>query len=207
MTALPTKILEEKRMKILVYRRTHTGDPNSKGVFGCNNDMGSIRDWNYAVIGIGGKNPHPSCGSIKERITWVGICPVKTVSPHGFKGSLVTFRKFILWDGGGPLVKGNYPALYEYMFEKNRIPRTALFNIAVPNPCASISGAADTYTAISDDAISSAPLNFPKDIYKELLAILSMAEKEIGNRINATNATQNHTACSTSCKNKSKGDS
>ncbi|GEM_PF-3481185 len=194
-------------MKILVYRRTHRGDPNSKGEFGCHNCMGLVRNWNYdAVIGIGGKKPDRGEEEIKEKITWVGIFPTKTASPHGFKGPLVTFKKFILWDEKGLLVKDYYPALYEYMFVRNKIPRTALFNIAAPNPCASISGAADTYAVISDNTICSAPFDFPEDIYKELLAILAMAEKKIGNRISATNATQNHTACSTSCKNKSKGD-
>ena len=39
-------------MKVLVYKRTHTGDPSENGVFGESDCMGAIRNWHYdAVIG------------------------------------------------------------------------------------------------------------------------------------------------------------
>ena len=44
-----------KRMRTLVYKRTHSGDPDpASGVFGNNNCTRSVRGWNFdAVIGIG----------------------------------------------------------------------------------------------------------------------------------------------------------
>lgn len=61
-------------MRILVYRRTHTGDPDGEHKeFGYHDCMGSVRDRDYdAVIGIGGKRPWPGDAGIKERVTWVG---------------------------------------------------------------------------------------------------------------------------------------
>jgi hypothetical protein len=45
-------------MNTLVYKRTHTGDPNTQGVFGCHDCMGQIRRRSFdAVIGVGGKRP------------------------------------------------------------------------------------------------------------------------------------------------------
>jgi len=42
-------------MRILIYKRTHTGDPDLKGRFGIHDCMGRVRDYDYdAVIGVGG---------------------------------------------------------------------------------------------------------------------------------------------------------
>ncbi len=42
-------------MRILTYKRTHTGDPEANGVIGINDCMGRVRSLAYdAVIGIGG---------------------------------------------------------------------------------------------------------------------------------------------------------
>lgn len=148
-------------MKILVYRRDHTGDPNNETkTFGINDCMGSKRDWEYdAVIGIGGLKP--SCIGIKEKITWVGITPtsrndatkddIERMKAHnpafkGFRGRLVTFKKFCSWDEDGKPVKDHYPRLYQYMFEEGKAPRAAK--------------------------------NFPEDVYAELREIVNMAERE-----------------------------
>ena len=43
---------------VMIYKRTHNGDPDSTGVFGINDCMGRIRDRNYdAVNGTGGNKP------------------------------------------------------------------------------------------------------------------------------------------------------
>lgn len=126
--------------KILVYRRTHTGDPdNEHKVFGYHDCMGSVRDWPYdAVIGIGGKHPWPEDTGIKEKVTWVGITPNKEPPAAtdrdrmkgpdfvDFRGDLVTFEQFYLYDEKGPSVKEEYPAIYRYMFEEGKIPRAAI---------------------------------------------------------------------------------
>ncbi|MGJ0484305.1 MAG: hypothetical protein ACR65R_07200 [Methylomicrobium sp.] len=150
---------EKEYPEILVYRRTHTGDPNDDGVFGCHGCMKSVRDWEYdAVIGIGGTRPDRGHEAIKERITWIGIYPKKTdPTPEDlekmkslypdfeFGGQLVTFEKFLLLNEDGPLVKNESPVLHKYMFEEGRIPRTAK--------------------------------NFSQDIHAELKKILKLADQ------------------------------
>ena len=45
-------------MKVLVYKRTHNGDPDANGCFGAYDCMGTVRDRQYdAVIGVGGIGP------------------------------------------------------------------------------------------------------------------------------------------------------
>lgn len=130
--------MSENNPVILVYRRTHTGDPGEDGRFGCNNCMGRIRDWGYdAVIGIGGKKPDPDHDGIKERITWIGIGPkpedptqedrdrVKQWGGDFGKTKIYTFDKFLLLDKDGPLVKEKAKKLYNYMFVDKKIPRAA----------------------------------------------------------------------------------
>lgn len=123
---------------ILVYRRTHTGDPNDGGIFGFNDCMKSVRDWEYdAVIGIGGTSPDRGYEEIKEKITWIGICPkwhtatqedkvrMKVDNPkfEDFGGRMVTFDRFLFLDK--PVSDDYCPELYEHMFQNRRIPRQA----------------------------------------------------------------------------------
>src|SRR4051812_46355351 len=62
--------------RVLIYKRTHIGDPNSQGDFGCHDCMGRIRGYTYdAVIGIGGSSCEPRSQGIDGRITWVGVGP------------------------------------------------------------------------------------------------------------------------------------
>jgi hypothetical protein len=43
-------------VKVLIYKRTHTGDPTPEGVFGLSDCMGRVRAREYeAVIGVGGQ--------------------------------------------------------------------------------------------------------------------------------------------------------
>jgi len=125
--------------KILVYRRTHTGDPDPEThLFGIHDCMASVRDWHYeAVIGIGGSHPDTGDEGIKEKITWVGIWPQKLkdaevnelikINPgsSGFRGNIFEFDTFVIWDEQGPSVK-DYPWLYNYMFCEGHIPRAAM---------------------------------------------------------------------------------
>jgi hypothetical protein len=135
-------------MRILVYRRTHRGDPNSDGVFGINDCMKSVRDWSYdAVIGIGGSSPWPQDKAIAKKLNWIGINPTKhDPSFYGrdtFGGKWITFEKFLLLDENGPPIEDCAPKLYKYMFEQGRIPRTGK--------------------------------SFPEEIYEELMILLGLA--------------------------------
>jgi hypothetical protein len=126
------ELKDENNPVILVYRRTHKGDPNSDGIFGCHGCMKSVRDWDYqAVIGIGGTKPDSGHEGIKERITWIGIGPKKaepTNEDFDYGGNLITFDNFLLLDENGPKVnKDNFANLYNYMFVNRKIPRAGKY--------------------------------------------------------------------------------
>jgi hypothetical protein len=67
-------------MRTLIYKRTHTGDPDPvSGVFGNNNCMGQVRGWLFdTVIGVGGIGTYAQSEHIAGLLTWVGIGPHKT---------------------------------------------------------------------------------------------------------------------------------
>lgn len=45
----------KSNMRILIYKRTHVGDPDDSGRFGLYNCMGRVRGYDFdAVIGVGG---------------------------------------------------------------------------------------------------------------------------------------------------------
>ena len=108
-------------MNTLIYKRTHTGDPNEKGTFGCDDCMGRVRRWSFdAVIGVGGKSPDRGDEDIARKINWIGIIPHKTEKP-GLKGPLVKFECFRRYEETGPYLKTLAPNLFRYMFEDQHV--------------------------------------------------------------------------------------
>lgn len=90
-------------MRILVYKRTHIGDPNKQGQFGCHNCMGQVRANNYdAVIGIGAMHPWRGI-NIASKITWIGVGTHKMAILPGDRNPIVTFEKFALFDENGDM--------------------------------------------------------------------------------------------------------
>jgi hypothetical protein len=69
-------------MRTLIYKRTHTGDPDpTTGVFGNHDCMGSVRGWQFdAVIGVGGVGREPKSHRIAGKLTWIGINPERIFS-------------------------------------------------------------------------------------------------------------------------------
>ena len=109
-------------MNTLIYKRTHTGDPNEEGIFGIHNCMGRVRSWSFdSVIGIGGKSPWSCDKDIAYRITWIGIKPHQTYTPPDYKGPRLEFDLFVLWDSSGPYLETIAPNLYRYMFEDQQV--------------------------------------------------------------------------------------
>src|SRR5882762_9674509 len=105
-------------MGILIYKRTHTGDPDLKGSFGIHDCMGRVRDYDYdAVIGVGGIGQEPRSFGIDRKVNWVGISP-KRKHGHGTVSGSVTFKHFRLYDKDGPLLKALAPALAARMYRK-----------------------------------------------------------------------------------------
>lgn len=120
-------------MRILIYKRTHSGDPDRKsGVFGNRDCMGAVRGRRYdAVIGIGGTGPEPSREHIAAKLTWVGIGPHKDLDDLEMsRGPQVTFDHFWYRGERGPLLEAMYPALARRMYDKN--VRVLMYSLANP---------------------------------------------------------------------------
>lgn len=105
-------------MRILTYKRTHTGDPGENGIFGERDCMGFIRNWNYdAVVGIGVLNPWAGDEGISGKVTWVGVGPVR-IKNEG-RGDTIKFEQFVLLDEKGPDFAKLAPNLAERFYKRN----------------------------------------------------------------------------------------
>jgi hypothetical protein len=103
---------------VLIYKRTHTGDPDHRGIFGINTCMGSVRNWEFdAVIGVGGKRPWQGDEEIACKVNYVGTGAKKySINPkdgHPY----VIFDHFCLFDEKGELVETILEKLHKYMYE------------------------------------------------------------------------------------------
>jgi hypothetical protein len=102
-------------MRTLIYKRTHSGDPDPEtGVFGNHDCMGQVRGHRFdAVIGIGGIGKEPRKHRIACRLTWIGIGAQKF---GNVRSPQVSFRHFLYLGPDGPLLKQDYPALARRMY-------------------------------------------------------------------------------------------
>ncbi|WP_159571257.1 hypothetical protein [Limnobacter sp. 130] len=108
-------------MKILVYKRTHIGDPDVKGRFGINDCMGTIRNFDFdAVIGVGGTGKEPQSFGIDRKLNWIGINPMRQQGSRRGRASIVTFKKFALFEDRGPLLHSLAPNLAKRMYAGRR---------------------------------------------------------------------------------------
>jgi hypothetical protein len=113
-------------MRTLIYKRTHTGDPDPHtGVFGNRDCMKTVRGRRFdAVIGIGGIGREPAVNGIAGKLTWVGIGARKIFGDPDLlfvtpKRPLVTFKHFRYFGEGGQLFAEIAPALAKRMYGKN----------------------------------------------------------------------------------------
>lgn len=105
-------------MNILVYKRTHVGDPGPDGCFGVFDCMGIVRDRDYdAVIGVGGIGAEAQSHGIAGLINWIGVGPHKTYS--GKRGPEVTFDRFVYYGCDGYNFAEYAPVLAEHMYDRN----------------------------------------------------------------------------------------
>jgi hypothetical protein len=109
-------------MRTLIYKRTHSGDPDPEsGVFGNHDCMGTVRGRLFdAVIGIGGIGSEPKRWRIAGKLTWVGIGPHKIYEPDHPHSPRVAFDHFWYLGERGPLLEIVYPALANHMYGTNR---------------------------------------------------------------------------------------
>jgi hypothetical protein len=112
----------EAQMRVLIYKRTHTGDPTPNGVFGLTDCMGRVRARDYdAVIGVGGLSAEPQACGIAGRITWVGVGARPSADiPVGYRGPIVEFDRFKLFDETGPMLDTLAPTLAQHLFGVHR---------------------------------------------------------------------------------------
>jgi hypothetical protein len=105
---------------ILIYKRTHCGDPDPEtGEFGNNDCMGQIRGWCFdAVIGVGGVGEEPQQNGIARKVTWIGVGAHKREVADKF-GPLVTFDHFLNYGKRGPLLETLAPSLAARIYERN----------------------------------------------------------------------------------------
>ena len=104
-------------MRVLIYKRTHTGDPDANGNFGIHNCMGQIRKYDFdVVIGVGGISKEPKMFGIDRKINWVGTgATKKTVNGK----TIVNFEYFCLLEQEGPSFELIAPTLAERIYGKN----------------------------------------------------------------------------------------
>jgi len=106
-------------MNILVYKRTHVGDPGPDGCFGVYDCMGVVRDRDYdAVIGVGGIGPDAQFHGIAGTVNWIGVGPHKTYT-LGKRGPEVTFDRFVYYGCDGVDFTQYAPILAKRMYDQN----------------------------------------------------------------------------------------
>lgn len=105
-------------MNILVYKRTHVGDPGPDGCFGIYDCMGVVRDRDYdAVIGVGGIGAEAKSYGIAGTVNWIGVGPHKTYT--GKRGPEVTFDRFVYYGCDGADFAEHAPVLASHMYDRN----------------------------------------------------------------------------------------
>jgi hypothetical protein len=105
-------------MRVIVYKRTHKGDPGASGKFGIYDCMGQIRSRKFdVVVGIGGIGRAAKSWDIDEKLNWIGIGARK--GAHVGNGPLVTFDQFVLFDEAGPNLWDIAPRLAKRMYGRH----------------------------------------------------------------------------------------
>jgi hypothetical protein len=104
-------------MRILVYKRTHPGDPDNGGCFGAEDCMGAIRARKFdAVIGVGGIGAEPQRHGIDGKLNWIGIGP-RRGRRYG-RGPLLTFDQFRDFGTHGGRLISLAPSLARRIYRK-----------------------------------------------------------------------------------------
>ena len=106
-------------MRILIYKRTHAGDPDAQGTFGVHDCMGIVRNFRFdAVVAVGGIGTEALNTGFAGRVSWVGVGAARSPSHPGFRGPLVTFNKFVDFGAAGPTVHTLAPSLARRLYER-----------------------------------------------------------------------------------------
>jgi hypothetical protein len=92
-------------MPTLVYKRTHNGDPDSRGRFGVHDCMGGVRSWAFdSVIGVGGQGAEAERNDIAGKPNWIGVGAHRTFV-KGMRNPVLTFGRFRDFETDGPSLR------------------------------------------------------------------------------------------------------
>jgi len=106
-------------VRVLIYKRTHKGDPDQSGWFGHNGCMGKVRRFDFqAVIGIGGIGAEPAKEGIAGRINWIGTgAHAESHLING--GPVIIFKHFRLFEKSGKELNSMAPKLAGRFYSQN----------------------------------------------------------------------------------------
>lgn len=109
-----------KPTKILIYKRTHDGDPDNAGRFGIQDCMGRVRSFGFdGVIGVGGVSGWPVSQGLDRKVNWVGRHPQRVPSSMpGARAPILQFAApdFALFEHRGPQVADLSKALAKHVY-------------------------------------------------------------------------------------------
>jgi hypothetical protein len=98
--------------RVLVYKRTHPGDPDVRGVFGCEDCIGTVRNRDFgAVIGVGGIGRESRSHDLDRKLHWIGVGPTKLPPEDWMRGPFIVFERYIDYGRNGPLLMDVAPLL------------------------------------------------------------------------------------------------
>jgi hypothetical protein len=104
-----------KSIRVLVYKRTHPGDPDEGGWFGINDCMGAIGARRFdAVIGVGGLSAEPRRYKIAGKLNWIGIGAHRDAWYE--RGPRIIFDQFRNFGTQGDSFRSHAPRLAERMY-------------------------------------------------------------------------------------------
>lgn len=110
---------EHLPMRILVYKRTHNGDPSESVCFGVYDCLGAVRDREYdAVIGVGGIGASAQVSGVEGQVNWIGIGPHKRYV-KGKCAPEVSFDHFVHFGTNRPDFLTLAPCLARRMYGNN----------------------------------------------------------------------------------------
>lgn len=102
-------------MATLVYKMTHSGDPDTDlGCWGVSDCMGRVRGYDFeAVIGIGGRSWWTNETNRAGELIWIGIAPQQI--PGGKRGPKLAFTHFRHFQNGEMMLSEVSPKLDKAM--------------------------------------------------------------------------------------------
>jgi hypothetical protein len=116
---------------VLIYKRTHPGDPDGLGQFGIEDCMGRVRNCRYDfIIGVGGVGGQARSHGLNGKVNWVARWPKRRPHPWAKRGGdMVIFAPgdYAVMEDQGPPLNVVSPKLARRVYgSRNRFLNTSL---------------------------------------------------------------------------------